>query len=139
MTPATARDSVEENAHLIRESYAAFARGDVKAVLATLSADFEMTTPSVPGLRSGGFRQGTEGFLDFMELVSRDLIMKSFEPIDIIAQGDRVVGIVNYSAVLSATGRPVELHLVHVFTVANGKIAKMREYYETHLVTEALE
>jgi len=39
---------------------------------------------------------------------------------------------------MKATGRTIEVDLVHVFTIANGKVAKLREYYETHLATEAL-
>jgi uncharacterized protein len=138
MTPATASDRTDQNAQLIRDSYAAYARGDINALVAVMSPDVETITPSVPGLHSGGTWHGIPGFLEFVQLVTKDLEVKRFEPREIIAQGDKVVGIVSYSAVMKATGRTIEVDLVHVFTIANGKVAKLREYYETHLATEAL-
>src|SRR5258708_30668000 len=138
MTPATASDGTNQNAQLIRDSYAAYARGDINAVVAVLSPDVETVTPSVPGLHSGGAWRGIAGFLEFVQLVTADLDVKRFEPREIIAQGDKVVGIVNYSAIMKATGRPIEVDLIHVFTISNGKVAKLREYYETHLASEAL-
>jgi ketosteroid isomerase-like protein len=138
MTPATASDPTDRNAKLIRDSYAAYARGDVNALVAVLSPDVETTTPSVPGLHSGGTWRGIAGFLEFVGLVNSELAVTRFEPRDIIAQGDKVVGIVDYAATLKATGRSIEVDLVHIFTISKGKVAKLREYYETHLVTDAL-
>ena len=63
--------------------------------------------------------------------------LQRFEPQEVIAQGDKVIVFVNWRSLVRATGRTIELDLVHVWTLRNGKLAKFREYYDTYTAVEA--
>lgn len=118
----------------VHHIYAAFARGDLQAILACLADDVEWeygTDPNpVPWLQPLRGREQVPRFFD--ALLSR-LDFHRFEPKHVIADGPFVVGVVDFEATAKATGRRLvevdEVHLWHFDT--QGRVARFRHRADT--------
>jgi uncharacterized protein len=106
------------NQQLIERAYAAFGRGDVPTVLASMADDILWHVPG-RGPISGDFRgheQVLGFFRRFMEL-SGGTFRIAVD--DVLAKGDRVIVLVTESA--QRLGRSWSSPQVHAWTVKDGK------------------
>ncbi|HXT70584.1 MAG TPA: nuclear transport factor 2 family protein [Vicinamibacterales bacterium] len=129
----------EQNKKVVQDAYAAFGRGDIPALLATLSADVDWhgvigVGPKVP---QGGPRKGHEEVATFFEQVGGTVDFKRFEPQTFVAEGDVVVVLGFYESVVKPTGKPFASDWVMVFTLRDGKIVKFREFSDSLGITNA--
>ena len=130
--------SEQDNIRVVQEAYAAFQRGDIQGVLDRLTDDAEWVTPGPPDvLPHAGSRRGHNEVEAFFTALGESEEVEMFEPREFIAQGDRVVALVNYRTRVKSTGRTAEDELVHIFTLRDGRIARFREYYDTTRAVEA--
>ena len=74
---------------------------------------------------------------EFFSSLNEQEDVELFEPEEYIAQRDKVVVLIKYRGRVRATGKTVESDLVHLFTFANGKIKRFREYYDTAATLDA--
>lgn len=56
---------------------------------------------------------------------------------DRIAQGNKVVAIGSYSAKIKATGKTVSTPIAHIWTVDNGKVIQLLDFFDTAAVKTA--
>jgi len=61
-----------------------------------------------------------------------------FEATAFIADGDEVVVVHEASGVARATNRPFASEIVRIWTVRNGKVTRVRSYYDTHAYVVSL-
>ena len=130
-----------ENTKLVKDAYAAFQRGDIQAVLATLSDDVEWravigTEGVVP---TSGLRRGHAGVGEFFQQLSTTTTFEAFEPREFIAQGDQVAVIGRYKGKALATGKLYDSEWVMVFTVRNGKVVRFREFADSRQLVAAFQ
>ena len=125
------------NVETIRAMYAAFATGDVPAVLAALDPGVEWT--EAEGFPYAGTYVGPEAVLNgvFARLGS-EWDGFSAKPDEILDAGDTVVSLGQYSGRYKATGKDFKAHFAHVFRVRDGKIRQFRQYTDTAIVQQAL-
>jgi uncharacterized protein len=117
-------------AHVVRSVYAAFGRGDLDAVLASVSDDCDwrcLTPREVPF--SGSFR-GPGGVRDFFTRVLGAVRLESFAPRTFLADGDTVVVLGADRATVVATGKAYAADWVHVWTVRDGRATSFREFLD---------
>jgi ketosteroid isomerase-like protein len=130
--------SEQDNVRLIKEQYAAFQRGDLQSVLDTMTDDIEWITPGPQAfLPLAGNRRGREEVTQFFSILSDTNEYSLFEPLEFIAQGDRVVVLVKAQGTVKATGYSIEAEMVHLFTVRDGKVERFREFYDTAAILDA--
>ncbi|MEX2128170.1 MAG: nuclear transport factor 2 family protein [Xanthobacteraceae bacterium] len=128
----------DANVKLVRDFYAAFDRGDIATVIATLTPDVEWggngRAKDYPlfGMRKG--QAAVQKF--FQELVELEDITE-FSPRDFLADGDKVVVLGNYGGKIRKTGRPFSTDWAHVFTIRDGKIARFVDFLDTAQFVEA--
>ncbi len=84
-----------------------------------------------------GKRTGRDGVADFFATLARDQDVLEFEPGEIIAQNDKVVSLGHYKWQVKETGRDFESDFVHIFTIRDGKIAGLREHFDSAVVAAA--
>jgi ketosteroid isomerase-like protein len=86
----------------------------------------------------GGVYQGAEQVGALLAKVSGD--WKGFhpEPQSFIDGGDQIVVLGVYHGTSTQTGKKVDAHFAHVWTVKNDKIVKLVQYTDTHKFHEAL-
>src|SRR5881394_2096617 len=88
----------QENVELVRAGYSAFARGDLTAVLDSIDEHIMITGQITPDGRPA---QGREGLLANVKRVSDAFEELSYEPVELIDLGERVLAHVR----VSGTGR----------------------------------
>jgi uncharacterized protein len=125
MTPAV---------EIIRNFYAALRSGDATRVLGLMSDDIEWVTMWQYKVVGRGPDKVAEGVL--MPLRKE---WKSFEfiPTDFIVDGDSVVSLGRFVGLHGVTGKTANARYAHVWTVADGRITRFRQYIDTLAVAEA--
>jgi uncharacterized protein len=130
--------SAEENTHLAQSAYEAFGRGDIPALAEVMADDIQWTVPGDPADNpTAGTFHGKEQVLAWFGNLAGDLDFSAFEPREFIAQGDKVVSIVHAEATVRSTGRKVVNDEAHIWTFADGKLARFQIYFDTEAAAAA--
>jgi ketosteroid isomerase-like protein len=81
----------QQNTDLVKDAYAAYARGDLESVLSCMTPQVEWELPAVPGLSFTGKRTGCDQVAEYFRLAAEKQAMREFTPKQFIAQGNKVV------------------------------------------------
>ena len=117
----------QQNIDVVRSVYAAFGRGDVEGIVATLDPDVSWRTPGAPDLPTGGLRHGVAAVREFFPLLLNTFDFAEFQPRDFLASKDKVVVLGTSREGPKGSGRLVDFRWVHVFTFRNGRIVAFEE------------
>ena len=122
----------------ITNVYAAFARGDVPAVLAALAPDISWT--EAEGFPYGGTYVGHDAVLQnvFVKLGS-EWDGYAAVPHELIANADTVVALGEYSGTYKATGKSFRAPFVHVWKFSGDRVISFRQHTDTVVVQRALQ
>ncbi len=123
------------NKEIVEGVYASFAVGDVPAVLGAMDDNIRWT--EADGFPLAGTYVGPQAVLEgvFMRLGE---IGDEFAavPDQLIAEDATVVALGNYTWKHNTTGAPAVVKMVHVWTVADGKLATFQQHVDTVRVRE---
>jgi ketosteroid isomerase-like protein len=129
----------QANVDLLKTLYAAFARGDIPAVLAALDPRVEWNEAENFPYADRNPYIGPQAVLEgvFLRLGTE---WDSFFalPEEFLDAGGTVVVRGRYDGVYKATGRSIHAQYVHVFRVTNGKITGFQQYCDTAQVRDAV-
>jgi uncharacterized protein len=123
--------------NLVQQAYQAFGRGDVAAMLAAMSENFEWDSRYPAGVPIGGVWKGHDGVLSLLKTLGETEDVLSFAIQEFIAQGDKVVVLGVEEIRAKSTGRTYRNEWVHVWAVQNGRLARLRTYNDTAAVVAA--
>ena len=70
-------------------------------------------------------------------LQKSEMLETSTEPLEFVAQGDRVLVVGVATGKIKATNKPFKDNWVFDITVRNGKVTKIREYIDTQALARA--
>lgn len=117
---------MSQGTEVVSGAYAAFARGDIPAILEALAPDVDWHVPEV--LPHGGSFRGPDEVGRFFQGIG-----EKWEDDFGIETGDLMEGGGDVAAVGRAQGTlrgggPASYGFAHVFTVVDGRIARFREY-----------
>lgn len=131
--------SEQANTATVQQAYAAFGRGDIPALLATLddNIDWHPVIGAGPEVPTSGTRRGHKQVAEFFQALGKSVAMSLFEPREFIAQGDSVAVVGRYAAKAIPTGRTYEAPWVMIFTFRNGKIVTFREFSDSAAINAA--
>lgn len=120
----------EQSEELVRDVYEAFGRGDVPAVLGAMAADIEWH--EAEGMPYGGVYHGGEAVAqNVFGPITQDVVDFAVTAEEFIASGDAVAAVVRYTGTGKATGKKLDLPVVHVWKVRNGKVQQFRQFIDT--------
>ena len=123
------------NKEIIERLYASFAQGDVPAVLGAMDENIEWT--EADGFPLAGTYVGPQAVLEgvFMRLGE---VGDEFAavPDQIVADGDTVVALGNYTWKHTTSGAPAKVKMAHVLTLADGKVTTFQQHVDTVRVRE---
>ena len=128
----------QSNIEIAKSCYAAFARGDIAAILAALAEDIQWITPGAEGIPTAGNRKGRDEVKQFFESVTSTWTFTAFEPREYIANGDSVAALGSYEGISRATGKPLSASWAMVWKFRDGKVVYFREYTDTQALAGAL-
>ena len=130
----------QSNPHLqtIQAIYTAFGKGDVPAILAHVAADAEFSfaggSADVPW--HGPWR-GHDGIQRFFASIGEGVEFKTFEPLGFAAGTDTVAVRLHLVYQVRRSGRVVDEHQVHWWTLRDGKIKTLTHFEDTAQVVAA--
>ena len=113
------------NATLIEGAYAAFARGDVPAIIDLVDDTVEWTSPR--SLPQGGSFTGKAGVGEFFQTIGGSWSDLAVKLESLSEAGADVVTVVSAEGTLRS-GAASSYGATHVFTLRDGKIVRFREY-----------
>ena len=124
-----------ENLSLVREAYVAHTRGDHAAIFAFLHPEVEITQTSL--LPWGGTHRGHEGARTFFQKLAEHTEAMP-EPTEYIPAGDDVAVYGRLKGRARKSGRAIDLAIIHVWTLKDGKAVKFTAYIDTPAMLTAL-
>ena len=120
------------NVRLVKDAYAAFARGDVDAVVAAMHPDIEWhEAEHSPWHGPGGYRGPTEVLTNVFARIPAD-----FTHFEVVSErvhdaGATVIVEGRYRATTAGNGQPLEAQVCHIWTIGDGKLARFQQYTDT--------
>ncbi|MEO8647697.1 MAG: nuclear transport factor 2 family protein [Acidobacteriota bacterium] len=131
--------SVGSNIDVVRSAYESFGSGNIPGLLETMSDDIKWTVPDIENASFSGPRQGKDALTEFFKLLAEEEDITRFEPLEFIAQDEKVVVIGETAATVRATGNSYETDWVHVMHLRDGRIAEFQEFFDTAAATRAFQ
>jgi ketosteroid isomerase-like protein len=124
----------ERRVEIVRGVYEAFGRGDLQAVLGALSDELEWN--EAEGMPYGGLYRTREAVAEkVLGPLIEDIPNFEVSPEEFIASEDSVedtvVAVVRYTGSGKATGKRLDLSVVQVWGIRDGKIARFRHFVGT--------
>ena len=126
--------STQENVQVVKDFFAAMGSGDKQGLLALSAEDIEWIIPGEDWPLAGTYR-GHAGLAELLQ--KSEMLETSTEPLEFVAQGDRVLVIGFAKGKIIATNKTFEDHWVFAITVQNGKLTSIREYIDTQALARA--
>ena len=122
----------QANVDLIRGVYAAFAAGDVPAVVGAMSADMVWNEAENFPSADGNPYRGPDAILaGVFARLGGEWDGFAALPEEFLDAGDTIVVLGRYRGTYKATGRPLDAQLVHVWRVKDGKAIAFQQYTDT--------
>lgn len=120
----------EQSVEVVRGAYDAFGRGDVPGVLDAMADDIKWY--EAEGMPYGGLYHGGEAVVqNVFGPIVQDIPNFAVTPEEFIASGDTVAVVVRYTGTGKDTGNELDLPVVHVWDVRDGKLARFRQFADT--------
>src|SRR5512143_983028 len=112
----------DQNLQIVKDAYAASARGEAKGFTASFTAETEIHEAA--SLPYGGIYKGVERFPTLIGKVLEYFSSLKYTKHNIIASGDNVVswGVLDLTG--KSTGKSVSIPLVEIWTIVDGKTRK---------------
>jgi ketosteroid isomerase-like protein len=123
--------SAEENKQLVMQGYQMFANKDVQGILNMCTDEVEWSSRELEDIPQTGTFHGKAGVADFFTKLAQSVELHLFRPDMVVAEGDNVVVCGTTKGEVRASGIPYDDKWVHVFTVKDGKLARMDGYYDS--------
>ena len=112
---------------VVRDAYAAFARGDVAAILGSLADDIDWNVPLV--LPHGGHFTGSTHVAQFFAGIAERWENLSLDLDDFIPAGDHVIAVGRARGRLRGIGE-ASYGFAHLFTIRDGRFTRFREFVD---------
>jgi ketosteroid isomerase-like protein len=120
-----------QNKQLVMRAYEMFKNKDIRGILALCDDKVEWIAPESDYLPFAGSHHGKDQVAQFFSQLdqSQDAIL--FEPHNFIAEGDKVAVTGAASWHVKSTGLTFDSPWAHVFTLRDGKIARLEQFTHT--------
>jgi len=131
----------QENVRVVQQWFAAFDQGNIPAALDTFAEDVDFQSPvtrTMPlEISWAKPRHSREEVATFFKELSEKMQIERMETLWFTAQDDRVIVEGRNRGTVKSTGRSYEHDWVFVLTVREGKIIRLRHYYDTADISQA--
>ena len=121
----------------VQAVYTAFGNGDMPRVLELMDPEVLLLTPVLPW--SHGEYRGHEGLLDHVESQREALAEWTSRPDEFVISDDLVVALGVSSGTCKETGRSFTGRFVHIWSVEQGRVVRLRAHMETAMLTRAFD
>jgi ketosteroid isomerase-like protein len=130
-------DESRGNLAIVRDHYAASARGDIPAMMAEVSPRVRWT--EMEGFPCAGTWIGPQAVMDnVFAVLGAQWEGYRFELESLIDGGERIIGTGRYHGTFRATGKRMQARVAHVWQLHGGEIVAFEQFTDTLLVRRAM-
>ena len=126
----------QENVEASRRAWDRFLADDMPGTLAFLDPEIEVH--DVPGLPDASIYHGHQGWLDQIEKFRDAFDEITYEPLEFIDAGDKVLGVISAKGVAKTGGLRAEVTYAQVESWHDGKIAVIQYFASKDQALEAV-
>ena len=131
--------SADANIKTITQVYEAFGRGDVAAIIDTVTDDVDWAAEAASSAAPWyGVRHGRDAVAAFFSDFGSTMEVEEFTPVSFAANDTDVLTMVRFRARSRSTGKTAAMNLHHYFKFRDGKIAYYRGTEDTAQTETAL-
>jgi uncharacterized protein len=124
---------------VVMNVYQAYAKRDIEGTLADCADDVVFRWIADPRLaRHAGTAHGKQEFLTRLLALDDDFEYRQLIPVDIVDGGDKVAVQVELHMTRRTTGKEFVMRTADFWTVRDGQIVEMVEYYDTALAASVI-
>jgi ketosteroid isomerase-like protein len=123
---------------VVQGLYAAYRRGDLPAILASLTSDVVWESEGPASVAFCGIRRGIKETTGFFEALNADFANPELTLSEIVASGDAVMTLGRYKATARKTGKVFDTPIAHYWRIRDGKVARYVGFDDTAAAVEAL-
>jgi ketosteroid isomerase-like protein len=128
----------QQNIDLIKKLYEAFGKGDIDTIIDHLADRFVWRFDAPPAIPfAGDFKTLDEVRSGFFGSLAESQKDQALNPEEFIAQDDKVVMVGRYSGTVTATNKRIDVAVVHIFTIQNGKVTRYMNFTDSARIAEA--
>ena len=129
--------SAQKPEEIIQQIYAAFGRGDLPALLSLLADDVQWTLNGKGSIPYGGRHAGKAAVERWFGLLGGTVTFTQFEIDRTIAKDSTVICFGREAGTVKATGKSYATPLLHVWEIANGRVASFSDYFDSDAISTA--
>jgi uncharacterized protein len=130
----------QQNTQTVQAGYELFGKGDIPNLLKLYTDDVEFVIPGASqAIPYAGIYRGKEAVATFFTKLHEAMEFERFEPVEFIAQGDKLVALGYAKGQVRATGHSEEEEWAHVFQLRDGKVSRFQVYTDTAAVAQAFQ
>jgi ketosteroid isomerase-like protein len=108
----------------VKEMYAAFGRGDIATILASLADDVQWEFEAPAQISWSGIRRGPHEVAGFFSGIAAEHADPDLQMTEFFESSDAVASFGRYSVTLKKTGQRVDTPVAHYFQFRDGKVSK---------------
>ena len=130
--------SNQTNLQIVQKLYEAFGAGDGPGIFSVVAPDIDWVFNGRPAdVPHAGHFHGHAELATFFGVIAQTAEVLEFSPAEMHAFDDKVVVLGGEQVRAKATGKVFETNWIHFFTVKDGQITRLCEYYDTAAMAEA--
>ncbi|MDQ6437828.1 nuclear transport factor 2 family protein [Mesorhizobium sp. LHD-90] len=123
---------------IVKKMYGLYAQGDLDATMNLCAPDVRFVWKADLGFtRFCGTEAGLEQFRRRLDRLHKVFDYNSFRIVSIFGDSERVAAETKIEMTHKASNKRVRLENAHFWTVRDGKVAELIEYYDAAMVTDA--
>jgi ketosteroid isomerase-like protein len=117
----------ESNKTVVRGTYESFERGDLEEIFAAFADDIVWVNHT-PSSSFYGEVKGVDGMRAMLERLGNELDITLFEVLNLVADGDHVVALLEQGFTNKSTGQAHRGPLIHFCELHDGRITRVDEF-----------
>jgi uncharacterized protein len=114
--------ATRSNLQVIQQAFDDFAKGNIPAIINTLTDDVRWSSFKIPGAAMSGNFFGKEGAQEFFKHLNEQIKFSLFEPREFIVQGDSVIVLGHQAGIVKSTGKSFDHDWCFSFKMKHGKV-----------------
>jgi uncharacterized protein len=131
------KEIMRNNLDIVRDHYAASARGDIQAMMAEVSPEVRWT--EMAGFPCAGTWVGPQAVIDnVFTVLGAQWNGYRFVLERLIDGGENVIGIGTYHGTFRATGKTMQARVAHVWRLQGARVIAFEQFTDTLLVRSAM-
>ncbi len=122
----------------VKGFYAAFSRGDIAAILASVADDVSWEYEGTPELLSSGIRRSPKEVAEYFSALAAQSVDHNLEMTDFFSTDDAVAAFGRYQGTIKPSGIWVDTPLAHYFKFRDDKVIRHVQLSNTAATLEAI-